>query len=211
MTHRLIGSRDTGSALVEMAFALAGLELEVETIPYLEPGPARERLLALNPLGQVPTLVLPDGRVMTESAAIFLHVQDLAPRAGLAPPPDAPERPVFLRWLIFVASAVYPTFTYGDLPDRWTLAGAAAEELRRRSDAARQAAYGQMEAAAGAPWFLGERFSAIDLYVVMLTRWRPRRPWFDAHAPRLAAIADRAAALPAVAPVLARHRDGPEG
>lgn len=62
-----------------------------------------------------------------------------------------------------------------------------------------------MEAAAGAPWFLGERFSALDLYLVMLTRWRPRRAWFDAHAPRLAAIADRAAALPAVAPVLARH------
>ncbi len=37
---------------------------------------------SLNPLGQVPTLVLPDGRVMTESAAIILHLADQAPQAG---------------------------------------------------------------------------------------------------------------------------------
>ena len=52
-THELIGSAGCGSAIAEMALANAHT-LEV---PYLKPGPQRDRLLRLNPLGQVPTLV----------------------------------------------------------------------------------------------------------------------------------------------------------
>ncbi|WP_410293218.1 glutathione S-transferase N-terminal domain-containing protein [Klebsiella pneumoniae] len=51
------------------------------------PGPNRNRILALNPLGQIPVLVLADGQVMTESAAIALHLAETHPGAGLAPPP----------------------------------------------------------------------------------------------------------------------------
>jgi GST-like protein len=58
---------------------------------------------------------------------------------------------------------------------------------------------------AGAPWFLGERLSAIDLYLAVMTRWRPGPDWFAARCPRLAARARRAAALDAVAPVIARN------
>jgi GST-like protein len=65
--------------------------------------------------------------------------------------------------------------------------------------------YLQLEAAAGSPWFLGDTFSAIDLYLAALTRWRPGRAWFLANTPGLAAIAGRAAALGPVAPVVQRH------
>jgi GST-like protein len=40
------------------------------------------------------------------------------------------------------------------------------------------------------PWFLGERFSALDLYAAAMVRWRPRREWFREHCPKVAAIAD---------------------
>ncbi len=62
-----------------------------------------------------------------------------------------------------------------------------------------------MEAAASQPWFLGERLSAIDLYLVAMTRWRPGAKWFAANAPKLAAIAARAGDLAALAPVVRRH------
>ena len=58
---------------------------------------------------------------------------------------------------------------------------------------------------AGAPWFLGERFSALDLYLAAMTRWRPGVLWFAKRTPKIAAIAKRAAALDAVAPVIARN------
>ena len=123
-----------GSMIVEAALALAKLPHEVEMIPYVEPGPQRDRLLALNPLGQVPTLVLPDGRAMTESAAIILHIADQAPQAGLIPAAKDPARPMFLRWLEFIVAAIYPTFTYGDDPKRWAGDEAAGKHLRKATD-----------------------------------------------------------------------------
>jgi GST-like protein len=47
----------------------------------------------------------------------------------------------------------------------------------------------QVEAAAGRPWFLGDRSSALDLYVAVMTNWQPGRKWFAAKCPRLHAIA----------------------
>ena len=205
----LIGSRDCGSIIIEMALALTGLAHSVTDVPYLEPGPARARLLALNPLGQVPTLVLADGQVMTESAAILLHLHDLAPGAGLLPPFGARNRAAVLNRLVQLVAAVYPTFTYGDDPARWVPDGAA-DALRASTDAAREAFFRRWEAAFGpGPFAAGPALTALDLYLVAMTNWRPGRPWFATHAPRILAAADTAAADPLLAPVVARHRAGP--
>ncbi len=90
-----------------------------EEVDYTQDGPERDRLLALNPLGQVPTLVLPNDEVMTESAAIILLLHDRAPHAELAPPGGSPLLPRFLRWLLFINAEIYPTCTYADHPQRW--------------------------------------------------------------------------------------------
>jgi len=52
---------------------------------------------------------------------------------------------------------------------------------------------------------LGRRFSALDLYVTVMTHWRPGRAWFEAHCPALTAVADQAALEPTVAGVLRRN------
>lgn len=52
---------------------------------------------------------------------------------------------------------------------------------------------------------LAETFSMLDIYVCVMTRWRPRRAWFDEPAPRLATIARAADALAKLAPVWARN------
>ena len=204
-TPRLLGCKGCGSAIVEAAFALAGLPLDLEEVDYSAGSPTRERLLAVNPLGQVPALVLPDGMVMTESLAMIHWVDDHAPQAGLVPRAADPERAAFLRWSAFLVSALYPTWTYGDEPAKWVEEVRGAKQLRESTDAHRLLLWQQMEAAAGSPRFLGERASAIDLYVAVMTRWRPGRKWFAAHAPKLAAIAENAAATPKVAAVLERN------
>ncbi len=112
----LIGSKACGNAIVELAFALAGLPCDCEEVDYSPGSPTRGRLLAVNPLGQVPALVLPDGRVLTESLAMLHYVDDRAPKAGLIPAPGDPAREAFYRWAVFLVAAVYPTFTYGDDP-----------------------------------------------------------------------------------------------
>lgn len=65
--------------------------------------------LALNPAGVVPTLVL-DGQVLTEAAAIVLHLADLHPQAGLAPPPGTPARAAYYRWMFFCANTLQPAY-----------------------------------------------------------------------------------------------------
>ena len=49
--------------------------------------------------------------------------------------------------------------------------------------------YGILTAEASSPWFLGDRLSALDIYVCTLTHWRPKTPWFEANTPNLVAIA----------------------
>lgn len=169
---KLLGCRGCGSSIVEAALVLAGIDYEREEANYETPE-GRARLLEFNPLAQVPTLVFPDGRVMTESAAIILHLQ----------PSSDPE---FLRWLMFLVCAIYPTFTYGDEPKKWTATGS--DELRKSTNAHREKLWRYLESVAKGPWFLEER-SALDLYVSVMTRWRPRREWFAKECPKLYAIA----------------------
>jgi len=203
--YRLLGCRGCGSVIVEAAFRIAGIAYEYEEVDYEQPGPARDRLFSLNPLGQVPTLIMPDGSVMTESAAILLMIGDLAPAAGLVPAPEVPERARFLRWLMFLVAAMYPTFTYGDEPRKWVPDGAA-DALRASTDQHRQALWRQVEAEIEPrPWFLGERFSALDLYIGATVHWRPRRDWFQRECPKLSRVADATLALPAVNSLYRAH------
>jgi GST-like protein len=202
MAYTLLAWPGSGSAIVEALLELAGLPYAIEATDPWTAGPGRERLRALNPLLQVPTLLLPDGSVMTESAAMVLHILDRAPGAGLAPGAGDAARPAFLRWLLFLVASLYPTFTYGDEPARWVSDAAAGDELRRRTDAYRQGLWRQLEAQlTPAPWCLGGALSALDLYVGVMTRWRPGRSWFAANCPGLhrAAVAlDGEARLSAV-------------
>ena len=203
----LLGCKGCGNAVVESAFALAGIPFDYEEVDYSDDSPTRARLLGVNPLGQVPTLVLPDGTVMTESLAMIHYANDLAPQAGLIPPPGDPLRPVFYRWAVFLVAAVYPTFTYGDDPKKWVPEESGAKALRKSTDAHRQKLWGELESIAGAPWFLGERRTALDLYIACMTRWRPGRKWFKANTPRIAAIARRATMLPELAGTMERNFD----
>lgn len=201
-TYKLLSKPGWGSVIAEAALAVGGLAYEIETVEMDGP---REHLRSLNPLGQLPTLVLPDGRIMTESAAIVLHVADMNPAAGLAPSADDPSRPTFLRWLVFLVGSVYPTFTFGDDTTRWVSGKAAQDELMRKTIEYRCRLWSVIEEAAKGPWFLGQHFSAIDLYLAPMTRWRPRRDWFAANCPRLHAIALKADAHPGAAPVWKRN------
>jgi len=185
-----------GSVIVEAQLAALGLPFEIEDVPDLfESEQARRDLAQHNPIAQVPTLRLPDGTLMTESAAITLHLADATGRDDFVPPAQHAARPAFLRWLVFLVANVYPTFTYADDPKRFVQGDeAAAAAFGKAVDDYRCRLWGFVEAAAGAPWFLGQRFSALDVYIATMTHWRPGRKWFDDHTPALASIARRAGA-----------------
>src|SRR4051812_11824399 len=102
--YLLYGDRGSGAVAVEAALRLAGQAYEVAEAATSDPAAraSGDKVLAVNPLRLVPALVLPDGEVMTESAAILLRITELFPQARLAPDPDHPNRGQFLRWMSFV-------------------------------------------------------------------------------------------------------------
>jgi GST-like protein len=181
---RVMGMKGCGSAIAEAVFTLAEIPYEREEHDY-ESEAGRAALLAKNPLAQVPTVIAPDGGVMTETAAIALHVDELVPGAGLLPSVGDPLRRDAQRWLVFLVAAIYPTFTYGDTPAKW----GAGDELKRATDAHREKLWRFLEGVIAGPWFLGPRWSVLDVYVSAMTRWRPGRAWFADACPKLSAIA----------------------
>ncbi len=209
--YKLYAQPGWGSTLVEAQAAWYGLALTIEDVGNLfKSAEARTHLAKVNPLAQVPTLVLPDGRILTESVAITLHFADSAPaERSLVPMAPGAERDTVLRWLVFLVANIYPTFTIGDDTSRWLSDKGAQKELADAMNAYRQRLWTQVESVAGdGPWFLGARFSALDVFIAIMTRWTPHRAWFAANTPRLSAIAQRGDAVPELAAVWKRNFPG---
>ena len=159
--------------------------------------------LKLNPNGLIPVLV--DGDlVLYETAAIVLHLVDTHPTAGLAPAAlGSPERAQFYKWLVWLAGSVMPMMQHYFYGERMVAPGnaAAAGEVKAQAEARLNTMFDQIEAqfaGHGGPWFLGDRFSALDPYVFMFCRWsrgfaRPARTL-----PHIALFLERMLARPAV-------------
>lgn len=156
--------------------------------------------LKLNPNGKIPVLV--DGElVLYETAAIVLHLVDTHPQAGLAPAVGTTERAVFYKWLLWLADTLQAEMPLYFYSDRWADDAGGAAQVKRHAEAHIAGMIDQLEgelARHGGPWFLGERYSALDPYVLMLCRWtrgmtRPARTL-----PALGPYLQRMLARPAV-------------
>ncbi len=203
---KLFGEPGWGSVLAEAQLVWYGIPFDFQRVGDLfKDAGARRELQAFNPLGQIPTIVLPEGGVMTESAAITLWLADRAGNSELVPRPEEAERPKFLRWLIYITSNIYPTYTYADDPSRFVRDEGARQGFKDAVRAYGEKLYAILNAEASGPWFLATRLSALDIYVCTLIHWEPGRPWFEANAPKLAAIADRMKAEPRLSEVWARN------
>jgi glutathione S-transferase len=187
------------------ALAEAGADYELVRVELDDDGAAPADYLALNPWGRVPTLVEGD-LVLTESAAIVLHVADRFPGARLMPPIGSPERADAYRWLVYLTNTVQATYLRWRYPERHThdAAGEAgivaceAETLRRHFDWIDE----RLE---GRSWLAGEQRTGADLYLFMLTRWaRSQEPpaW---ERPNLRAHFLRTLELPGVARMIAEQ------
>jgi len=106
------GQKGTGSVPVEATLLLLSQPYEV-----IERGRSEDRP-AGNPMQQVPVLALPTGELVTESAAILIHLADRHPAAGMSPALDDPRRPAFLRWMVYVSSQIYALVWARDDPGR---------------------------------------------------------------------------------------------
>lgn len=190
----LYSARGSGGVAVEAALTLIRAPYALVEAPTFDPGqrPGGDRVLAANPLRQVPALVAPGGEVLTESAAILIWLAEQHPEARLAPAAGDPARGAFLRWMAFVSSAIYAHYWLKDDPGRLVADPALHADVDRRIQDRICECWAVMEAGTAAgPYILGDRPSVLDLYVTVVSRFRPRRQRFYAAAPRLGQVVRR--------------------
>lgn len=207
-SYTLYSDAGSGGVAVEAALTLMGQAYRVEEAPTSDPDrtAAGDRVLAANPMRQVPALVLPSGEIMTESAAILVWLAEQHQHAGLAPAPGDPRRAAFLRWMNFIASAIYAHYWLKDDPSRLVADPAQHDEAERRIDARICDCWAIMEAGTSpGRYVLGDALTVLDLYMTVVSRFRPRRQRFYAAAPRLGEITRRVDADPRLAALWAER------
>lgn len=207
MTYLVYGDKGSGAFSVEAALAEAGAPYEFHEISLEKDEQKSESFLAINPSGKIPALQLPEGGIVTESAALLLLIAERHPEAHLMPEMGTPERAEALRWLAFMASEIYPIVEIADYPERFFADHKAAAILGRSAKQRIRERLIILESAAKGPWFLGEAFSVLDVYAVMFTRWREAREggWRDDYLPKICAIAGALADRPQIKPVYEKH------
>jgi GST-like protein len=137
MPLTLYGSFGSGSAAVEMALRAALVKYKTVRASSWEPDSKYAELLVVNPLGQIPTLRLQDGTVLSESAAILIHLGLTYEDADLLPQSSS-ARAIAIRGLVYIAANCYSAVSVSDHPERWTTAASAYSVERVRAGARRQ-------------------------------------------------------------------------
>jgi glutathione S-transferase len=142
--------------------------------------------LAINPMGKVPAILVGDA-LTTEQVAIYIHLADLFPAAGLAPGLTDPLRGPYLRWIAFYGSSFEPAIVD--------------KALKREPGAQGMSPYGTFDATiatlagqlAKGPYILGETFTAADILWGTALKWTmgfkivPELPEFTAYVARVCA------------------------
>ena len=207
--YTLFGKNGSGSAAIEAALVLARAKYTLVETASWERNDAYEQLLAANPLGQIPTLVLPDGSVLSESAAILIHLGNVYPDSGLLPR-DPSARAQAVRGMVFIAANCYAAISVIDFPERWCADAdnddAVKERIRAGTRARLYKHWGMFADLFPAGTYLGgEELGALDIHAAVVSRWSGARKHLEAHRPKLYATLVRIEAHPKVAAVFAEH------
>jgi GST-like protein len=207
--YTLYGKKGSGSATTQVALEVVGAPYKTIETASWEPNDAFNELLKLNPLGQIPTLVLPDGTVLSESAAILIHLGDAYPQSGLLPSNPA-ARAQAVRGMVFIAANCYAAISIIDFPERWCSDADnddAVKERIRAGTRARLHKHWEMFADLfpAQPYLGGSQLGALDIHAAVVSRWSGTRKHLEEHRPAFYATLMRIETHPKVATVFAQH------
>lgn len=202
--YTLYGIDESGSCMIEIALQRCAVPWRrVDAASWAE-GAGSDELARINPLKQVPTLLTPDGQVLTESAAILIHLGLEFPASGLL----AGNRAQIIRGLVYIAANCYSAIGIIDYPQRWL--GNVNETVQAQLVTGTRR-YLHQAWVVFADQFAGQLFgpndtpNALGLMAAAVSRWDESREALNGLAPSFAQSLVQVDADPVVAPVFARH------
>jgi len=202
--YTLYGTSGTGSCIIEIALNRCGVPwLPIDACSW-EDTPGSATLAQINPLKQIPTLQLPDGQVLTESAAILIHLGLEFPTSDLLPADPAQV----IRGLVYIAANCYSAIGIIDYPERWLdgtdqgsqaqLVVAAYRRLHQAWEVFADQFALQLCASTGVP-------NALGIMAAAVSRWAGGREALQQSRPEFARLLVQIDADPLVASVFGRH------
>ncbi len=205
--YKLFWEAMSGAMAIELFLEQADIAYERVAIDMSAGEHKSAAYLSLNPAGQIPALMLPNGQVIGESAAIILTLGELHPDTSLVPLPRTEHRPSFLRWLIYMSASPYMAFVQFNHPERFLDDERSHPPLIENARTRLLSQFSLLDAAiSGRPYFLPEGLTALDLYLFMLVEFFSDRDALFAGRERLARLHAEMSALDSVKRVLPRHR-----
>ncbi|MEX0809659.1 MAG: glutathione S-transferase family protein [Dongiaceae bacterium] len=159
----------------------------------------KPHFLKINPHARVPTLI--DGDlVLHESAAITLYLCERFPQLDLVPAPGSATRAKFLQWMMYLTNTVQEEHMHYWHADHYIESDGGRKEMQAIAEKRLGTMWAHVDgtiASGGHPYLLGDRCTAADIYLTMLTRWSRKLAKPPASYPHLKALADRVKARPA--------------
>lgn len=167
MGVRIYGDSISGNCLkVKWTADLVGLSYDWIETDVLTGETRTPAFLALNPAGQVPLIILADGRPLAQSNAIILHLAEGSPLI----PADSYERAKMFEWLFWEQYSHEPYVAVARFQVKYL--GNPVASLDAKLVERGLAALQRLEdALADGDFLVGERVSLADVALVAYTRW----------------------------------------
>ncbi|EDQ01185.1 glutathione S-transferase family protein [Shewanella benthica] len=205
---KLYGVPRSRSLRVSWTLEELGLDWQYHYINFAKGDSRSPDFLAVNPCGKVPALV-DDELVVTESAAIVLHLAEKYGDRKLLPQPGSDASALHHQWVSFIITELeQPLWTIGK--HKFALP----EELRQESMLPVAKWEFDKAAAIAENWLpesdflLGDEFSAADILLAHTLVWATR--FEQTIPPKLAAYRDRVSKRPAMVKALEKEMAGAE-
>jgi GST-like protein len=188
----LYGAAASGSVAVEATLTLLGIPFQLIEGETWSSEAARERVSSQNAMRQVPTMIMPNGETLAESAAILIWLADSHPAAKLSPALDDPARAQFLRWMFFVSSSIYSLHWIKPDVSRIGAPQSARADVVDSVHERIAFCWRTMDAQLSpSRYLLGDTLSVLDLYVAVISRFGPWRERFYQEAPNMTPVIKR--------------------
>jgi glutathione S-transferase len=167
--YTLYGRAGSGSDIIRMLLEEIGAPYDFVAVG--RDAAEVDKYRRINPTGKVPALVLPQGLVMFESAAICLHLAGSHADSKLAPAPATVEHARFLQWMVYLSANLYECALRIYYADRYTLGGQSAAVDIKQQASQDFVKILSLIVPALSPYVLGRDISAADYYLYVVGGW----------------------------------------